>query len=47
MKTTFKTIILVATIATGLYSCKKGDTGGDVTLAAHVKHHETHCLVLK
>ena len=37
-----KKIILVSAIAVGLIaSCKKGDTGGDATIVAHIKHHST------
>jgi hypothetical protein len=41
MKTTIKAISLAVLTATILFSCKKGDTGGDATIAGHVKHHST------
>jgi hypothetical protein len=39
MKTTIKTISLVALIGTVLFSCKKNDTGGKAEIHAKISHH--------
>lgn len=41
MKITFKTISLAVLTIAILFSCKKGNTGGNATIAAHIKHHST------
>lgn len=41
MKTIIRTISLSLLTVTILFSCKKGDIGGDATIAAFVKHHST------
>jgi hypothetical protein len=35
----FALLLIGSTIGIVIFSCKKGDTGGDATVTAYVKHH--------